>query len=78
MSETTHSVKSPKGTSKSVKKFYNWATLLIVVLLVVILNIIGSFLYSRLDMTEDSRYSLGEGTISFLEDKEQIKKSFVD
>jgi len=73
MSETTKLVKQPKGTSKSIKKLYNWATLLIVILFVVIINIIGSFLYSRLDMTEDKRYSIEEGTIAFLEDTNQIK-----
>ncbi|ASS47814.1 MAG: hypothetical protein A3D31_18695 [Candidatus Fluviicola riflensis] len=60
-------------TSKSIKKIYNWVLLLVVVALVVIVNIIGSFLYSRIDMTEDSRYSLSEGTISFIENKEHFK-----
>lgn len=60
-------------TSKSVKKFYNWVLLLIVVGFVVIVNIIGSFLYTRLDMTEDSRYSLSQGTADFLENKDQFK-----
>lgn len=60
-------------TSKSVKKIYNWVLLLIVVGFVVIVNIIGSFLYARLDMTEDSRYSLSPGTTSFLENKDHFQ-----
>lgn len=60
-------------TSKSVKRIYNWALLLIIVGLVVILNVIGSFLYTRIDMTEDARYSLSQGTIDFLENKEKVK-----
>lgn len=60
-------------TSKSVKKLYNWVLLLIVAGVVVLLNIIGSFLYTRLDMTEDSRYSLSQGTEDFLENKDHFK-----
>jgi len=60
-------------TSKSVKNIYNWLLLVIVIAAVVLINIIGSFIYTRIDMTEDSRYSLSEGTVSFLESKGQLK-----
>jgi gliding-associated putative ABC transporter substrate-binding component GldG len=51
----------------SIKKFYNWVVLAIIVGIVVFLNIIGTFIYSRIDMTEDERYSLAQGSIEFLE-----------
>ncbi len=50
-----------------IKKLYNWVLLAIIVGVVVFLNIIGTFLYSRIDMTEDERYSLSSGSIEFLE-----------
>lgn len=54
-------------SNHKVKKFYNWIVLAIIVGVVVFLNIIGTFLYSRIDMTEDERYSLSAGSIKFLE-----------
>ena len=55
------------------KGLYNWTFLTIVIVSVVIINIIGSFLFTRIDMTKDKRYSLNEGTIHFLEDTSYIK-----
>nr|WP_294862435.1 gliding motility-associated ABC transporter substrate-binding protein GldG [uncultured Fluviicola sp.] len=55
-----------ESTNKT-KKFYNWILLGIIVGVVVFLNIIGTFIYSRIDMTEDERYSLSAGSIEFLE-----------
>lgn len=49
------------------KGLFNWTFLLIVGVGIVIVNIIGSLIYTRLDMTEDKRYSLADGTIAFLE-----------
>jgi gliding-associated putative ABC transporter substrate-binding component GldG len=51
------------------KGLFNWTFLLIVGVGIVIVNIIGSLVYTRLDMTEDKRYSLAEGTITFLENE---------
>lgn len=53
------------GTQR-VKRFYNWIIFAIILGLVILLNIIGTFIYSRIDMTEDERYSLSKGTIEFL------------
>jgi gliding-associated putative ABC transporter substrate-binding component GldG len=39
----------------------------VIVGIVILLNIISTFVYKRIDMTEDERYSLSKGTISFLE-----------
>ena len=55
---------------KKIKKgIYNWTFLVIVGASLIFLNIISSFLYKRWDMTEDQRYSLSQGTITFLKDK---------
>ncbi len=54
------------------KGLYNWTFLSIVVAGLLLVNIISSFVYKRYDMTADKRYSLAEGTISFLEDKEKF------
>lgn len=53
--------------NNKIKKFYNWLLLAIIVGVVVFLNIIGTFLYKRIDMTEDERYSLSSGSIEFLD-----------
>ncbi|MBP6272813.1 MAG: GldG family protein, partial [Fluviicola sp.] len=53
--------------AKNTAKIYNWALLLIIVGVVVFVNIIGTFIYARIDMTEDERYSLSQGSIDFLE-----------
>jgi hypothetical protein len=53
-------------TTKS-NKVFNWVFLFIILGVVVFLNIIGTFIYSRIDMTEDERHSLSGGTITFLE-----------
>ena len=55
--------------TKIKKGIYNWTFLVIVGASLIFLNIISSFLYKRWDMTEDQRYSLSQGTISFLKDK---------
>jgi ABC-2 type transport system permease protein len=55
------------NSTTKVSKIYNWVLLLIIVGVVIFLNIIGTFIYVRADMTEDERYSLSAGTIHFLE-----------
>ena len=57
---------------KLLKGLYNWTFLSIVVAGLLLVNIISSFVYKRYDMTADKRYSLAEGTISFLENKEKF------
>lgn len=58
---------------KLIKGIYNWTFLIIVVVAIVLINIISSFVYQRYDMTEDQRYSLAEGTITYLEETENFK-----
>lgn len=59
--------------TKIKKGIYNWTFLVIVGASLIFLNIISSFLYKRWDMTEDQRYSLSQGTISFLKNKSTFK-----
>lgn len=60
------------GKKNLIKGLYNWTFLSIVVAGLLLINIISSFVYQRYDMTADKRYSLAEGTIKFLEDKEKF------
>ena len=39
--------------SKLFKGLYNWSVLSIIIVAVVLINIIGAFVYMRLDMTKD-------------------------
>jgi len=55
------------------KGIFNWTMLAIVIVGVILINIISSFLYKRFDMTEDRRYSLSEGTIAYLNDKNNFE-----
>lgn len=51
---------------KAFKGVYNWTFLLVLIAGVILVNIIGAFLYKRIDVTEDKRYSLSEGTVEYL------------
>ena len=52
------------------KGIYNWVFFTVVIVSLVFVNIIGSILYKRIDMTEDQRFSLAQGTIKFLSNEE--------
>ncbi len=52
---------------------FNLTFLGIVIVAVILLNVISSFVYERVDMTSDKRYSLAEGTISYLKKSENFK-----
>ncbi|MGB0914993.1 MAG: GldG family protein [Crocinitomicaceae bacterium] len=58
---------------KFIKGIYNWTFLIIVIVAIILINIISSFVYERYDMTEDQRYSLADGTRSYLSDTEHFK-----
>lgn len=58
---------------KITKGLFNWTLLGIAIVAVVLINIISSFLNKRIDMTEDQRYSLSQGTIAFLENKDNFE-----
>jgi gliding-associated putative ABC transporter substrate-binding component GldG len=55
--------------NRSYGGFFNWTFLAVFIAGIVLVNIIASLLYVRIDMTEDRRYSLSDGTVSFLENK---------
>lgn len=61
------------GKGQLFKGFYNWTFLLIVIVAVVLVNIISSFVYQRYDMTEDQRFSLSPGTITYLENEKNFE-----
>ena len=58
---------------KIISGFYNWTFLAIVIVAVILINIVSSFVYRRIDMTEDQRFSLAEGTQTFLENTKDLK-----
>ncbi|MCH2231953.1 MAG: Gldg family protein [Crocinitomicaceae bacterium] len=58
---------------KVIKGIYNWTFLAIVIVAIILINIISSFVYQRYDMTEDQRYSLADGTMTYLENTEHFK-----
>jgi len=55
------------------KGIFNWTFLAIFFVGIILINVISSFVYKRIDMTEDNRYSLSQGTIDFLENKDNFK-----
>jgi ABC-2 type transport system permease protein len=59
--------------TKLTRGIFNWTFLSIFMAALVLINIISSLLYKRIDMTEDKRYSLTDGTIQFLENRDQFK-----
>lgn len=52
---------------------YNWTFFLILLLGVILANIIGAFAYFRYDATADKRYSISEGTKTFLADEKNFE-----
>ena len=59
--------------SKSIQKIYNWTFLTIIIVSIILVNVISSFINSRYDMTNDQRYSLANGTISYLKNVDNFK-----
>jgi gliding-associated putative ABC transporter substrate-binding component GldG len=55
------------------KNLFNWTLLSFILVGLLLINIIGSIVGRRIDMTKDHRYSLATGTIRFLESKENIE-----
>ena len=56
------------GKKVSVKGFFNAGFLLIFIAALVLINIIASLVYRQIDMTDDQRYTLSNGTKEFLKD----------
>ena len=55
------------------KNLFNWTLLSFILIGLLLINIIGSIVGKRIDMTKDHRYSLANGTTRFLESKENIE-----
>lgn len=55
------------------KGLFNWTVLALIGLAIVLVNVIGSFLYYKIDMTKDQRYSLAPSTETFLENKDNFE-----
>lgn len=58
---------------KLLSGLFNISFLGVVIAVAVLLNIISSFMYTRIDMTSDKRYSLAEGTIDYLKQSENFE-----
>ncbi len=54
------------------RKISSWISLLIGLLVVILLNLSGQFLFWRFDLTEDKRFSIAEGTSTMLEEMDDI------
>ena len=54
------------------KGLFNWTLLLVILVGIIAVNVISAFVYKRIDMTADQRYSLSEGTIKLLSDEKKI------
>ena len=55
-----------------IKGIYNWTFLAIVIVAIVLINIISSFVNSRIDITKDQRFSLSKGTVDFLSNEKSF------
>ena len=55
-----------------IKGMYNWTFLAIVIVAIILINIISSFVNTRIDITKDQRYSLSKGTIEFLSNEKSF------
>ena len=55
------------------KNLFNWTLLSFIFVGLLLINVIGSIVGKRIDMTKDHRYSLALGTSRFLESTENIK-----
>lgn len=61
------------SSNKKIKGLFNWTLLIVIVIGVVAINIISSFLYKRIDMTSDKRFSLAPSTINYLSSDDNIE-----
>lgn len=60
------------SSKKQIKGLFNWTFLIIVVTGIIAANVISAFVYKRIDMTSDQRYSLSEGTKKYLSNEENF------
>ena len=53
--------------------YYQWMIFSIILVAVVLINIIGHLTSYRIDMTSDNRYSLANGSVSYLKDIQKLE-----
>jgi len=56
-----------------VNSIFNWTFLSVFIVGIVAVNVISAFVYTRIDMTSDQRYSLATSTANFLSDPANIE-----
>jgi ABC-2 type transport system permease protein len=61
------------SSNKNIKGLFNWTFLVVIVVGIIAINIISSFLYKRIDMTSDKRFSLAPSTIEYLSNEKNIE-----
>jgi gliding-associated putative ABC transporter substrate-binding component GldG len=59
--------------NKTKSAYYQWLIFSIVIIAVVLINIIGHFTSFRIDMTSDNRYSLANGSVSYLKNIQKLE-----
>ena len=55
------------------KGLFNWTVLALVGVAIILVNIIGSLIYYKIDMTKDQRYSLANSTENFLANRDNFE-----
>jgi ABC-2 type transport system permease protein len=55
-------------TGSNKKKFTSWFNLMVGLLIILLLNILGSYVFHRFDLTEEKRYSISEPTRKMLKE----------
>lgn len=59
-------------TARKIQGFFNWTFFVILAIILVLVNIVASFVNVRVDATKDKRYSLSQGTKTFLSDEKKF------
>ena len=54
--------------------YYQWGIFVVILIAVVFINIIGHFTSFRIDMTSDHRYSLADGSVTYLKKIKRLEK----
>lgn len=62
-----------KEKNKLFKGIFNWTFLGVLTIGLVLVNIISSFVNTRIDATKDKRFSLSPGTVEYLNNEENFK-----
>lgn len=60
------------SNKKNNKGLFNWTFLVVIIVGIVAVNMISSFVYQRIDMTSDKRFSLAPSSIDYLSDEQNI------